>query len=464
MNPGAYPARSTKPRYQARKKTVAGSTKRRLRQTSSWNSGERSDALPVDGPFEHVALAGPTRICSHVPSRSEPLRLRASQCRASSRNVLGRVPAYAVGHADSVRRDALRTLRKDARSWEHSETRRLRTGGDMAAQPGRTGESDVLERPIDWERAERSPEFRELVAAKRRFVIPATIFFLAWYLGFVLLAGYAPGLHGRVRVPGPDRRLLPRAVAVRHGPRAGHLVPAQGRARLRPARREGGERARWRPRRTPAVPPGLDGRRRRGRVDRGGAQAHDRPRRSQRRGGRHLRDRRLDHAGDHVVGVQAHDRRRHVLGRRPLDHGPAERPGHLRRLPQRRVLPGHRGADLPLRLRRLPVLRRLPRRVPDGHVPAGRAHAQRGQVHDRRRPQLPPARSARRAPRRRSGRWPSSPSTSSRRWSARACSSRRSSVSTSPSRCCSPAPSCSATSSSAACWRRRGCRSSRPCC
>ena len=48
-----------------------------------------------------------------------------------------------------------------------------------------------------------------------------------------------------------------------------------------------------------------------------------------------LRDRRLDHAGDHLVGVQAHDRRRHLLGRRPLDHGRAERPGDLRRLPQR---------------------------------------------------------------------------------------------------------------------------------
>jgi uncharacterized membrane protein (DUF485 family) len=61
----------------------------------------------------------------------------------------------------------------------------------MAADAGRTGEPDVLDRPIDWERAERSPEFRELIAARRRFVVPATIFFLAWYLGFILLAGYA---------------------------------------------------------------------------------------------------------------------------------------------------------------------------------------------------------------------------------------------------------------------------------
>jgi uncharacterized membrane protein (DUF485 family) len=50
---------------------------------------------------------------------------------------------------------------------------------------------------IDWEAVERSPEFRELVAARRRFVLPATIFFLVWYLGFVLLAGYAPDFMAR---------------------------------------------------------------------------------------------------------------------------------------------------------------------------------------------------------------------------------------------------------------------------
>lgn len=57
---------------------------------------------------------------------------------------------------------------------------------------------DVTDRPgdIDLERVERSAEFRELVAARRRFVVPATVFFLAWYLGFILLAGYAPDFMG----------------------------------------------------------------------------------------------------------------------------------------------------------------------------------------------------------------------------------------------------------------------------
>ena len=50
---------------------------------------------------------------------------------------------------------------------------------------------------VDWEAIERSPEFRELIAARRRFVLPATIFFLAWYIGFILLAGYAPDFMAR---------------------------------------------------------------------------------------------------------------------------------------------------------------------------------------------------------------------------------------------------------------------------
>jgi uncharacterized membrane protein (DUF485 family) len=50
---------------------------------------------------------------------------------------------------------------------------------------------------VDWAAVERSPEFRELIAARRRFVLPATIFFLAWYLGFILLAGYAPDFMAR---------------------------------------------------------------------------------------------------------------------------------------------------------------------------------------------------------------------------------------------------------------------------
>ena len=43
----------------------------------------------------------------------------------------------------------------------------------------------------DWERIEQSPEFQELVHRRRSFVLPATIFFLSYYMGFILLTGYA---------------------------------------------------------------------------------------------------------------------------------------------------------------------------------------------------------------------------------------------------------------------------------
>jgi uncharacterized membrane protein (DUF485 family) len=61
--------------------------------------------------------------------------------------------------------------------------------------PRRRFERD--KQPIDWIAVEQSPEFRELIARKRRFVIPATAFFLTWYLGFVALAGYAPDFMGQ---------------------------------------------------------------------------------------------------------------------------------------------------------------------------------------------------------------------------------------------------------------------------
>ena len=49
---------------------------------------------------------------------------------------------------------------------------------------------------IDWERAAHSREFQELEHRKRSFVVPATIFFVCWYFGFIILAGYAPDFMG----------------------------------------------------------------------------------------------------------------------------------------------------------------------------------------------------------------------------------------------------------------------------
>lgn len=44
---------------------------------------------------------------------------------------------------------------------------------------------------VDWEGIENSPEFQELVKRKRSFVLPATVFFLGWYMAFIALCALA---------------------------------------------------------------------------------------------------------------------------------------------------------------------------------------------------------------------------------------------------------------------------------
>jgi uncharacterized membrane protein (DUF485 family) len=43
-----------------------------------------------------------------------------------------------------------------------------------------------------WDRVAASREFRELMAAKKIFIIPAFIFFLVYYFLLPILVGYAP--------------------------------------------------------------------------------------------------------------------------------------------------------------------------------------------------------------------------------------------------------------------------------
>ena len=66
----------------------------------------------------------------------------------------------------------------------------------MTETPGGGAGGSRRHPEIDWEAVERSPEFRELVKRKKAFVLPATLFFLAWYFGFIILAGYAPDFMG----------------------------------------------------------------------------------------------------------------------------------------------------------------------------------------------------------------------------------------------------------------------------
>jgi uncharacterized membrane protein (DUF485 family) len=59
-------------------------------------------------------------------------------------------------------------------------------------------EADV----IDWEKLAGSERFRNLLKAKRRFIIPAMIFFVAYYFALPVLIGYArPFMETRIWGP-----------------------------------------------------------------------------------------------------------------------------------------------------------------------------------------------------------------------------------------------------------------------
>lgn len=44
----------------------------------------------------------------------------------------------------------------------------------------------------DWDVVASQPEFRQLMKAKARFIVPATIFFVVYYFALPILVGYAP--------------------------------------------------------------------------------------------------------------------------------------------------------------------------------------------------------------------------------------------------------------------------------
>ena len=64
--------------------------------------------------------------------------------------------------------------------------------GGPAAAAGHDTAHDGLH-DVPWEATQASPEFQSLKRALRRFAFPATAAFLAWYLLYVLLSGYARG-------------------------------------------------------------------------------------------------------------------------------------------------------------------------------------------------------------------------------------------------------------------------------
>jgi len=48
-----------------------------------------------------------------------------------------------------------------------------------------------------WERIAASSEFKDLLRAKRRTIVPLTVFFIVYYFALPVLVGYAPDLMRR---------------------------------------------------------------------------------------------------------------------------------------------------------------------------------------------------------------------------------------------------------------------------
>jgi uncharacterized membrane protein (DUF485 family) len=69
--------------------------------------------------------------------------------------------------------------------------------GRNLAKPAHELTADEDADVADWNRIAATEEFRQLLRAKRKFIVPATIFFVVYYFALPLLVGYAPWLMQR---------------------------------------------------------------------------------------------------------------------------------------------------------------------------------------------------------------------------------------------------------------------------
>ncbi len=64
--------------------------------------------------------------------------------------------------------------------------------GRSTQKPAHERTADEEIDAADWERVAALESFKQLLASKRRFIIPATIFFVVYYFALPALVGYAP--------------------------------------------------------------------------------------------------------------------------------------------------------------------------------------------------------------------------------------------------------------------------------
>ena len=74
--------------------------------------------------------------------------------------------------------------------------------GRGRAKPAHELTADEDADAADWDGVAAQEEFKGLLASKRRFIVPATVFFVVYYFALPVLVGYAPRLMDR-RVLGP---------------------------------------------------------------------------------------------------------------------------------------------------------------------------------------------------------------------------------------------------------------------
>jgi uncharacterized membrane protein (DUF485 family) len=64
--------------------------------------------------------------------------------------------------------------------------------GRAPAKPHHEQTADEEADVVAWDQIAATAEFRALIAAKVRFILPATIFFIVYYFALPVLVGYAP--------------------------------------------------------------------------------------------------------------------------------------------------------------------------------------------------------------------------------------------------------------------------------
>ena len=110
-------------------------------------------------------------------------------------------------------------LAEESACFEDGILRRIHM--DEPARPGgpipQTGGAHHALTAAEWQAIESDPDFRPLVAAKRKFIVPATVFFIVYYFALPVLVGYFPDADGDQRRRQGQHRLPLRPLAVLHG-------------------------------------------------------------------------------------------------------------------------------------------------------------------------------------------------------------------------------------------------------